>query len=211
MTEPFSALKQVHKTDVPRVAALFTNAFSEDPLWKAIFGETGVTPAASEAAFEMPARYCLRYGSVFASSDAFEGAMAFVPGQWAKMTGWRTMLCGGMSVGFRMGFKLLRAMEPIFQALPADMEAHMHGRDYIYLQIIGVRQENQGQGIGGRMLRPLLSHADSLGVPVYLETETEANVRLYERFGFSVLKTATLPVVNLPMWEMAREPAAAQA
>jgi hypothetical protein len=39
-----------------------------------------------------------------------------------------------------------------------------------------------------------------------LKTETESNVRLYERFGFRTVKTIALPELNLPMWEMVREP-----
>ena len=46
------------------------------------------------------------------------------------------------------------------------------------------------------------------GLPVYLETETEANVRSYQRLGFRVLETMTLPVVELPAWLMLCEPSA---
>ncbi len=46
------------------------------------------------------------------------------------------------------------------------------------------------------------------GLPVYLETETEANVRSYQRLGCRVLETMTLPVVELPAWLMLCEPSA---
>ena len=39
-----------------------------------------------------------------------------------------------------------------------------------------------------------------------LETETERNVRMYERFGFQVAQQIALPIVALPMWEMIRAP-----
>ena len=48
--------------------------------------------------------------------------------------------------------------------------------------------------------------SDQAGIPIYLETETENNVRLYEKFGFKTLDQRILPVVNLPVWEMKREP-----
>ena len=43
-------------------------------------------------------------------------------------------------------------------------------------------------------------------VPLYLETETENNVAMYEKYGFKVVKKTTLPIINLPMWEMVRAP-----
>jgi ribosomal protein S18 acetylase RimI-like enzyme len=82
----------------------------------------------------------------------------------------------------------------------------MKGRAYIYLMIIGVASEFQGQGFGGKLLRALIEKSERGGVPIYLETETERNVRMYERLGFRVLNQITLPLVNLPMWEMVREP-----
>lgn len=80
----------------------------------------------------------------------------------------------------------------------------MKGKAYTYLQIIGVAPSFQGQGFGGKLLHALIEKSEQTGVPIYLETETEANVSLYEYFGFSVIKKIMLPIINLPMWEMIR-------
>jgi hypothetical protein len=63
-----------------------------------------------------------------------------------------------------------------------------------------------GQGFGGKLLGALIEESEQVGVPIYLETETEKNVRMYERLSFRLLNQITLPVLDLPMWEMAREP-----
>jgi ribosomal protein S18 acetylase RimI-like enzyme len=84
----------------------------------------------------------------------------------------------------------------------------MEGKDFLYLQFIGVAHEFQGKGFGGRLLKALIEKSEEAALPVYLETETEENVELYRRFGFSLAKQITLPIVNLPMWEMVREPEA---
>ena len=39
-------------------------------------------------------------------------------------------------------------------------------------------------------------------IPVYLETESKKNVGFYEKLGFEVLKKITVPILDLPMWEM---------
>jgi len=81
----------------------------------------------------------------------------------------------------------------------------MKGRVYIYLMIIGVASEFQGQGFGGKLLGALIEESEQIGTPLYLETTTETNVRMYERLGFRLLNQIILPVVNLPQWEMVRE------
>ena len=84
----------------------------------------------------------------------------------------------------------------------------MKGREYVYLLIIGVASEYQGQGLGGKLLRALIEESEEAGIPIYTETQTERNVRFYERQGFKQLDRITLPVIHLPHWEMIREPEA---
>ena len=45
-------------------------------------------------------------------------------------------------------------------------------------------------------------------MPLYVETETKDNARMYEGIGFNLVKQITLQSLNLPMWEMVREPEA---
>jgi len=79
---------------------------------------------------------------------------------------------------------------------------HMKNKSFAYLQIIGVSSENQGKGHGGKLLREFIAKSNEAKLPIYLETETESNVRLYERFGFKTLEQMNLPIINQPMWAM---------
>lgn len=54
---------------------------------------------------------------------------------------------------------------------------------------LGVLPERQGQGIGSALLSHFTGIVDGEGMLAYLETDQEQNVRLYERFGFSVQET----------------------
>jgi len=64
---------------------------------------------------------------------------------------------------------------------------------YIYLFVLGVSRESQGKCFGGKLLRALIEKAENERKPIYLETETEGNVSLYEKFGFEVIKQINLP------------------
>ncbi len=105
-----------------------------------------------------------------------------------------------------MGAGLGKKIGQIFKPLDQDHKSNFGNRDYLFISILGVAQEHQGKGHEGRLLRTFIDKSNRAGIPLYLETETEENVRYYEGFGFKVLKKITLPIVDHPMWEMIREP-----
>ena len=111
---------------------------------------------------------------------------------------------GAMWAGLRMGWEVAKKMEPVFAPLDADRKENMKGQTFIYVLIIGVAPAFQGQGFGGKLLRALIEKSERAGLPLYLETETESNVRMYKHLGFTVVKEIVLPTINLPMWEMTR-------
>lgn len=76
--------------------------------------------------------------------------------------------------------------------LPKRKKELMKGKDYIYLQTVGVKSAFQGKGYGGMMLKLLLDISRSMHVEVYLETESESNESLYKHFGFRTLETIEL-------------------
>ena len=195
---------RVQKEDIPKAGVVLTNAFQHDPVWNKVF-RVESTIDQKRAVFETPIRYCLKFGEVYAASENLEGILAWTPGNLAELTIWRLIQCGGVRFGLKIGAKLAGRMEPMFKPLQKDREENMKGKPFLYVQIIGVAPEFQGQGYGGKLLRALIEKSEQAGLPVYLETETEPNVKMYEKFGFKMLKRISLPVINLPMWEMARE------
>jgi len=72
------------------------------------------------------------------------------------------------------------------------------------LQVIGVDPQFQGKGYAGKLLEPMLARIDEEGLSCYLETQDEADVRLYEHFGFKVIEKSTIPETNLTNWAMLR-------
>jgi len=93
-------------------------------------------------------------------------------------------------------------------------ELMKNNEKYIYLQTVGVLKDHQGKGYGGKLLRTILHVADTMGVALYLETESEENESLYHHFGFDTAeallveaKTGTTPTApTLKMWLMIRQP-----
>jgi ribosomal protein S18 acetylase RimI-like enzyme len=178
------------------------DAFHPDPVWPAV--STDATLAPGDYAFDTPVRYGLKYGEVYAPSEALGGVAAWVPGALADMTLWRILRSGALWPGMKTSVQFARKMQPIFRPIELDRKAFIGGKPYTYLQIIGVAPAFQGQGFGGQLLRALIKRSEQAGVSLYLETETEANVSMYEHFGFTVIRKIVLPIIGLPIWEMTR-------
>ena len=202
MSEHLDSLYRLQKRDVRPAAAVLADAFGQDPIWKVVLSDA--TPTQKVSAFETPLRYCLMYGRVYATSDNLEGVAAWLPGDSTTFTPLRLVWSGAMPAAFRLGWKTAKKMEPIFGPLEAYRTETMRGRPFVYLQIIGVATSMQGRGFGGTLLRALIGDCERSGKSLYLETETEDNVRIYERFGFAVVRQIALPVIDLPMWLMVR-------
>jgi ribosomal protein S18 acetylase RimI-like enzyme len=100
----------------------------------------------------------------------------------------------------------LNAHEDIPKARERIMKEH---KRWIYLQCIGVHPSAVGKGHGKRMLNLLIQTADSLNVPLYLETESESNEAMYKHFGFRTAEKIHLcaegDTVNQPMWLMIKD------
>jgi ribosomal protein S18 acetylase RimI-like enzyme len=74
-----------------------------------------------------------------------------------------------------------------------------------YLWALAVEPGCQGQGIGSRLLRPVLARADKEGLSCYLETHAERNVAFYQKWGFRVVNDDLMPGQGGRMWTMLRE------
>jgi len=206
MSELINDLHKLQKKDMPEAGSILADAFQHYPVWNKLFeGESKIEKKYC-AFFEAPLRFCLKYGEVYATSENFEGIAAWVPGDQADMTFWRMIRSGALKSAMKMGANIGKKMKLIMKSLPEDRKENMGEVQYIYFLLIGVAAIFQGKGFGGKLLRALIEKSEQLGIPLYLETETEDNVKMYKRFGFKVMKKITLPVINLPMWEMVREP-----
>jgi ribosomal protein S18 acetylase RimI-like enzyme len=144
-----------------------------------------------------------RRGVVHATSPAFEGVAAWQPPgfhltnrhlwQAAPLDMLRFYRNGGSKVTVGMEFQ--EAMRRRHAPMP-----------HWFLGPIGVNPESQGQGFASKLMRPMLARADAQDVPVFLDTNSEFNISLYEHFGFRVMERADMP--EAPIWNvgMLREP-----
>ena len=193
-------LYKLQKKDIKKAVDVFVSAYSDDPMMEKFMKEEDKR----RAQFEVMTRFCLKYGNVFASSDNIEGVMAIVPHDKGDMTPLRVLLSGGFIPSMKL-LSLRKIMEASSKALE-EAKKDLDIGPYIFLFIMAVSQDFQGKGFGGKFLRAIIEKSEIERKPIYLETQNEKNVSLYEHFGFNVFKKINMPdPVNLPMWLMVRD------
>ncbi|PVX26472.1 MAG: hypothetical protein CW716_05905 [Candidatus Bathyarchaeum sp.] len=194
-----SDLCKIQKRDLKNAVDVLTDAFSKESMWKEVFSDE----EKNKILTEVMVRFCLKYGSVFATSENFEGVMAIAPHD-KEMTTWTILRSGAFFLSMKISNEA-KKMEVLTNAVE-EAKKSLNLGPYIHLLMMGVSQEFQGKGFGGKLLKALIEKAETEKKSIYLETQKENNVKLYEKYGFSVKKKIILPEpLNLPMWLMVRQ------
>lgn len=188
-----------------RAAQVLARAFMVDPAYSTLFPDQVEREQALQGLFGAVIGYGLVYGLVH-TTPAVEGAACWLSPGNTEVTLWRIL---------RTGLGLQRAVARFNPQARQDFLATMAHLDEIhkrevpgshwYLWALGVDPGCQGQGIGSRLIQPVLTQADRDGVPCYLETQTQGNVSFYENRGFKVVSDGLVPDQEMRIWTMLRE------
>jgi ribosomal protein S18 acetylase RimI-like enzyme len=188
-----------------QAAHVLGRAFLVDPAYTALFPDEGERMLALPRLFGAVVGYSLVYGLVHTTPEVEGVACWLSPGN-TEVTLWRNL---------RTGLGLFRAVGGFNAEARREFMAVMGHLDEIhkrlapephwYLWALGVEPGSQGQGIGSRLIQPVLNRADVDGVPCYLETQTEGNVGFYQKRGFEVVSDGVVPDQGIRIWTMLRE------
>jgi GNAT superfamily N-acetyltransferase len=188
---------------VPQASEVMGRAFFDDPLI-GHFMPDGVRRSRLITWFMgMSVIYGQRYGRVATTAGEVMGAAVWLPPGETLITPWRLLQVGALKALWRLGPAHLGRMMAAVNHFEALCQAAMT-EPFWYLMTLGVDPDRQGQGIGGRLLAPVLAEADATGRPCYLETTQEKNLPFYERHGFTVVTTGFVPDHGPPYWTMRR-------
>ena len=78
--------------------------------------------------------------------------------------------------------------------------------DAWYLSIVAVAPAAQGQGLGRKLLEPMIAEADRVSATCYLETFSPRNLSFYERLGFAARARFAEPTTGADYVVMVRYP-----
>jgi len=198
-----STLYRLKRKDAKKAAAVFSRAFQNDLLAQIMFPDEDFRRKTLPTYFTYRITYGILYGEVYAPSPAIEGLSVWYLSDQYQMTNWRNMLAGGMKLMFSVDKETLNRMNAIGH-YTTELRNNYTSEKYWYLAPIGIDPSFQGKGLASKLMRAMLARIDSEKLVALLETQDENNVKIYNRYGFEVVKETTLLGTDVPHWLMSR-------
>jgi ribosomal protein S18 acetylase RimI-like enzyme len=193
----------VDRSNIELAILTLVKAFNDYPDLKYFFPEEPERQRMASYLFSMELRYAVRYYEVYATPD-FKGTAIWAPPDKYPPSTWKTLLAVPLPVILGVGAyggARLRHWGQYLDSVHRRLAPFRHW----YLETIGVDPSIKGQGYASKLIRPMLSRIDQEGLPCYLETDSENNVRLYEHFGFKLLEQSPVPGTLLINFAMLRK------
>ena len=180
--------------DGPVLSAALERAFRDDPIVSWSLPSDRRRPGQITRFYRERLRTLTPEELVFCDGERLGAAL------WAPPDRWRT------SFAELLRMRIFSRRSPPFLVGAHHMERAHPSEPHYYLAILGVAPEAQGQGLGSKLLAPMLERCDREGVPAYLESSKERNLAFYERHGFRVTGDMRFPLGGPPIWFMWRDP-----
>lgn len=198
-------LIRLSSEDKKRAAEVLARAFADYELLTYFYPDEEQRQKLAQTFGMIAVSVCLKYGEVYTVSREFEGIAAWLPPGKAPFNSWQMLRSVSPSVILefgRLGASRMQSFNRFADALHRRLAPYPHW----YLQILGVDPSSQGQGMSSRLLKPMLERLDRENIPCYLETNTEKNVAIYDRFGFELAAAKKLEGTEVTCYAMVRQP-----
>ncbi len=198
-------LYRLKKADLPQASAVLGQAFEHDPDLAAIVRQDREGRRKRILSlFRCFVKLALLKGEAYAPSSRIEGVS-----MWFHSGKMRTTFITSLRAGFLSLLKTLDREElSKLQTYGQEIESYHHeliSGEHWYLNIIGVDPRCRRKGHARSMLEGMLSRVDGEGLTCFLDTNSDENVAIYEKFGFAVAKRYTILQHNTH-WGMIRHP-----
>jgi len=196
---------------VDRAGQVAGRAFQEDPVTLFSIPDKKDRIEKLSYTFRMLYAYGVRHGVSYASSSNMEGIIIWLPPDNMYPSFWAMMRHGGLKMMFKISnFKkgAMKMMKTSMAIFNYEEERHkaLVPYEHWYLQNIAVEPTEQGKGYGSLLISSMTEKIDSIGLPIFLETNTEKAASLYQRHGFKILEHTIIPETDVPLWCMIRKP-----
>ncbi|NVM16749.1 MAG: GNAT family N-acetyltransferase [Candidatus Lokiarchaeota archaeon] len=195
--------------DIKKATEVYARAYSKITLYEKALEDVEDKSLVLKLFFEIPIRFGLKYGFLYASSEQLEGISIWIPYEKADMNMWRMIRSGGFKNTFKLaksGKKFLASVKG-FSQLDKDRHKNMAGKQYLHLMSLAVDPEYQRKGIASKLLEVMFEKTDICGYSIYVSADID-NVDFYKKHGFKVIKEVNIKIKNydLANWEMVRNP-----
>jgi len=203
MTEAFQPVR-LRRQQLKQTIVAISKAFLHDPFLKYLAPDDTHRARLTPGFVSVAIKYCYYYGEVWTSPEAEGAACWLAPGQTSpSLVG--MLRTGALTTPFKFGKAGFARFNEVI-AYTDTLHKQYAPMPHWYLWVLGIDPTQQGKGLGGALLQPVLERAENAGLPCYLETQNEANLDFYQKHGFDVVSDGVTPKGDLRVWAMVRQP-----
>lgn len=195
----------LHANENARAGKMLGRAFRDDPMWVSLIPDPDERSEMLLTMFTALARTTPAARGVAEKTPEIHGvALWLAPGRDIGL--WAMVKSGFALARFTLGLpgQDRKRMMAVLREI-GDRKKLLMPEPHWYLSAIGVDPDFQGEGIGSALMQHGIARADRGKRPIYLETDTDSNVRFYQHLGFDVLEEMSPQGLDVPLWLMARE------
>lgn len=197
--------RQLTLPDLEPMAQVLAQSFSDDPLVSFILPNSKTRVKTVAKFFRAMGRLNIRAGSAFGAGDPLEGAAVWSFPNKPEASASPKDLLSFLPVLFSSYIIGARRARPIFHQIEANHKKHAP-EPHFYLDNLGVLASARGKGLSSKLIRPFLQMADEQKVITYTDTVTDANVPLYEHFGFECVERNPIEGTGITVFALKRTP-----
>ena len=183
---------------------VLSNAFQEDPVFSKLIPNNKERYKTLFKIFKFQIKYCLKHGVVLSTSN-LKGISLWYPPKNVFISIWKSIKNSSLSLIIKIKWKNLHILRKN-DDFSEDLHKKLVPDPHWYLSTIGIDPKHQGKGIGSRMISFMINYIAKDHKIIFLETNSERNVKLYKRFGFRILHKVLTPKTNIYYWSMIRRP-----
>ena len=199
-----AGLYLIEKKDLDRLADVAADAYRDYPLHNWLTGGK-YDATASKLIMQISLRTMTEDAIIYADSEEINGFAAWLP---FGFTGNKTMpflLNGGLRLILHSGLGIIGRLLT-YESYAMNLKKEYTDNYDWYLYNLSIKKDAQGKGIASKLMRPMLEFCDDERMVAYLETNKEANVGLYQHYGFELKREELIPDSPVMHYSMVREP-----
>ena len=185
-------------SDIEAMVATLSESFARDPMLNWVIPHPQLYPYYFHL---LLAEVCLPRGMIHVDREVGAVALWLPPEERFQMAPRLSLLKLAVKLFLHDGPRSLWRLRQQGRIFANYLPSEPH----YYLQFLGCRTEQQGQGIGSALIAHGTGICDDRGMPAYLESSNRLNVPLYERHGFEVIAERTIGNGGPTVWFMWRD------
>ena len=184
------------------VAPVVARAIEDQPFAVAVYDKSHGNPAAMDACMRLAFRSFLLGGMIVDTTPNLSAAAAWVPPGHTDSPVTTLRVLPQVVAWLRgIGFSDARRLKGVNGRLDR-WRIELLPEPHWCLAMLAVDPAKQRFGLGAILTRHGLARADATGAPAFVQTDTAAKARFYEKLGFTIVEERTDDKLPLTIWSM---------